>query len=88
MVCRSVAQMAGMLQAFADAVLAPFAAPHKVSPTLALSVAHAVGSTVHVVGSTDGRCCCLQPAQELTPTSKIKAEEVRFGHLSPRHMAV
>ena len=29
----SVVKMAGLLQAFADAVLAPFAAPHKVSHT-------------------------------------------------------
>ena len=53
LVCCSVVKMAGLLQALADAVLAPFAA---------------------------------QPAEELTPTtptSKIKAEEVRFGHLSP-----
>ena len=52
LVCCSVVKMAGLLQALADAVLAPFAA---------------------------------QPAEELTPTtptSKIKAEEVRFGHLS------
>ena len=52
LVCCSVVKMAGLLQALADAVFAPFAA---------------------------------QPAEELTPTtptSKIKAEEVRFGHLS------
>ena len=52
LVCCSVVKMAGLLQALADVVLAPFAA---------------------------------QPAEELTPTtptSKIKAEEVRFGHLS------
>ena len=73
LVCCSVVKMAGLLQAFADAVLAPFAAPQKVQATLALSVAHAVVHSVHAVGSTDGRCCCLQPAQEeLTPTSNLK----------------
>ena len=35
----SVVKMAGLLQAFADAVLAPFAAPHEVSHTCAFGCA-------------------------------------------------